>query len=147
MGYQETLITAKNKDNFDKILNAYRQAENEEYYEECLAEPLSVVTLKKNYKNFKKGKQFLWFGGDRWCQITLEDFFGKAGKNLKHDSIEIIAIEDFIDYESEFFDNIDFSIDKDENKNIIRESIKLYKRVDNNNFKMFSKLVNEEKNV
>ena len=94
MGYQESWLYIEPQRHFNKLIRAYKQAEQEGYYKVAGAEPRSVVVLKQPFGNIPAGAKVLWVCGERDFQ-TVGGIFG--GNLRCGGKIQLIPIEEVLD--------------------------------------------------
>ena len=82
MGYQESLITTQNPEDFDKLVKRVKEL-GESFYSEYGCSVPFVITLKKkidiSYEPFayEKGTSFLYAAGDRALQYRASNFVNR----------------------------------------------------------------------
>lgn len=103
MGYQESYVRMKNKDDFSKLIDVIRKI-GKNYYEESGAYPVEIITLKKSIQGnlecmcepnkeykFNNGEKFVYFVGERYLQRNSNNLL----KNKMIDGVEIYFTECF----------------------------------------------------
>ncbi|MFT8349237.1 hypothetical protein [Clostridium saccharoperbutylacetonicum] len=97
MGYQESYVRVKNKDDFNKLIEVIRKI-GKNYYQEGGAYPVEIITLKQpiqgnleymckpnsEYK-FEKDEKFIYFVGERNLQRSIQNL-------LNNETIEGVEI-------------------------------------------------------
>jgi hypothetical protein len=87
MGYQESYVRMKNREDFNRLIEAFKTI-GEENYNLFGGGPVEIVTLKKpiegnlaymcepkiNYK-FEPGEKFVYFTGERFLQRSVHNMF------------------------------------------------------------------------
>lgn len=75
MGYQESLVTTTNKEDFNKLVERVREL-GEEYYSDCGCCIPLIITFKQELKRpaVSEGTQFLYVAGDRMAQYDIRNF-------------------------------------------------------------------------
>lgn len=70
MGYQESYVTAKTKQQFNMIVNRIR-ALGEEFYTQHGTYPVEIITFNEDLDVFQKGQKAIYFTGERYLQNGL----------------------------------------------------------------------------
>lgn len=103
MGYQESYVRMKKREDFDKLVEAFR-AVGKQFYEEYCTEPVRIITLKKPIEGtldmmcmpeetyrFEPGEKFVYVVGERHLQRSPYLLMN----NDKADDVEIYFTECF----------------------------------------------------
>ena len=103
MGYQESYVRMKNKNDFNNLVEVIRRV-GKDYYDEGGAYPVEIITLKQSIKGdlrfmckpnekytFEKEEKFIYFVGERTLQRSVYNLLNK--KSIP--GVEIYATECF----------------------------------------------------
>ena len=127
MGYQESLVTITPHKQFDLLLEAYKAAKTDGFYETPVStHPMSVVVLKEQIRDFGVGSKFIWVCGDR-CFHNENGIFNKHISRPPFSKLHIIPVENVFFLNDKRLDGINFnSKTPSENKYLKRYSIDKY---------------------
>ena len=101
MGYQESYVRMKKREDFDKLVNAFKDV-GKDFYESSGTMPISIITLTKPIEGnldymgipeqtyrFDIGEKFVYIVGERCIQRCASRMFD----NKKIDNVEIYFAE------------------------------------------------------
>ena len=127
MGYQESLVTITPQKQFNLLLEAYKAAKTDGFYETLVStQPMSVVVLKEPIGNFSVGSKFIWVCGDR-CFHSENGILNKHISRPLFSKLHIIPVENIYFINDERLDGINFNSEiPSENKYLKRYNIDEY---------------------